>query len=334
MKFLNYGNVSDVAEGFGTATAADEYLKPLAPDAHFEAVETQYFGFNIPEHEINGEVYIWHHPALKVTSGGFTCWKGHKSRHISADYQDYRWFMPMPERTDSFTLPNGISVRFIEPLKEVEINFVDAGRDTSLTLTMTAVMPPAVRKNGGHFTQAMRTKGALRLLGTDYAIDGFYTRDHSWGEFRTEAPLAIPPLTWIAATFDENFAFHLTAFDSAELHPEWDGLYEGPAEGENLRWGYVWKDGTLRNITRCRKRTERMDDGVLVRSIDMLLEDSEGETYEVTGTSVGTYPWMSWSNMHCGYALTRWECAGRVGWGDVQDCIWNEHMKWIEANHR
>lgn len=330
MKFLNYGSVGQVAEGFGEVKPEHEYLQPIAPDAHFEAIETQYFGFNIPEHDLNGEFYIWHHPALKVTSGGFTCWRGHKTRQLSADYQDYRWFMPMPERTDEFTLPNGVSVRFIEPLQSVELSFTDTEQDVHVDLRMDAIMPPAVRKNGGHFTQAMRTKGTLRLLGEDYVIDGFYTRDHSWGEFRTEAPLAIPPLTWAAGTFDETFAFHLTAFDSAELHPEWAGLYEGPGEGENLRWGYVWKDGTLRNIVKCRKFTDYMDDRILVRRVDLLVEDSEGETYEITGTTTANYPWMSWSNMHCAYALTKWQCNGKTGWGDIQDCVWNQHMKWIE----
>jgi len=331
MKFLNYGTVGQVAEGFGTMTAEQEFFQPVAPGASFEALETQYFGFNIPEHDLNGEIYIWHHPVLKSTSGGFTCWRGHKKRQISADYQDYRWFMPMPESSADYTLPNGVSIRFIEPLKSVEIGFADKERDTFLELRMDAIMPPAVRKNGGHFTQAMRTTGKLRLLGEDMAIDGFYTRDHSWGEFRTEAPLAIPPLTWIAGTFDETFAFHLAAFDSAELHPEWEGLYEGPGEGENMRWGYVWKDGRLRNIMRCRKLTHRMDDNVLVRGIDLQFEDSEGEVYDIKGTCTASYPWMSWSNMHCAYGLAKWEYEGRTGWGEIQDCIWNEHMKWIEA---
>lgn len=331
MKFLNYGNVGQVAEGFGTMTPEQEFFQPVAADAHFEALETQYFGFNIPEHDLNGEIYIWHHPVLKSTSGGFTCWRGHKKRQISADYQDYRWFMPMPDSSADYTLPNGVSIKFIEPLKSVEISFTDEARDTHLTLRMDAIMPPAVRKNGGHFTQAMRTKGKLRLLGEDMEIDGFYTRDHSWGEFRTEAPLPIPPLTWIAGTFDENFAFHLAAFDSAELHPEWDGLYEGPGVDENMRWGYVWKDGRLRNIIRCKKLTHRMDDKVLVSGIDMEFEDSEGEIYTIKGTSTASYPWMSWSNMHCAYALAKWECNGLTGWGEIQDCIWNDHMKWIEA---
>lgn len=309
----------------------DEFLHPIGPDADARLTETQYFCFNIPSAGINGEIYVWLHPVSGVVSGGLWIWQGNKPWHIAADYHNYQLFMPMPAQIGDYALPNGLTIKVLEPLKSFLVTFADAARDTSLRLQLTAIMPPAGRGNGGHLTQAMRTRGELMLRGQHHRIDGFATRDRSWGEPRSEAVQGGPPWSWTTGVFDENFAFHVTAFDSRELHPEWEGRYD--SAGANLLWGYVWKDSRLVGLKRVTQRCLTEEDGVTPRRIELALVDTEGREFSIQGTSVARCPWMAWLNQQTFFCLTRWECEGRVGWGDIQHVVSNDHaVRFLQKN--
>jgi hypothetical protein len=323
---LAYADSAAQPDPFKSVRPEDELLHQLAPDAQFGATETSYFGFNIPEERINGEIYVWFHPALGVVSGGVWFYQGHKKWHLGAEYHDYRLYMPIPKDISSYELPNGLRIKVIEPLKSLELQFEDKFRKTRLDLRLDGIMPPAGRGNGGHLTQAMRTKGELTLRGKKYKIDGFTSRDRSWGESRSEAPQAIPPLSWMVGVFDADFAVHATAFDSRELHPEWAGLYSAPKEGENLLWGYVWREGQLLGVSRAKTLVHTESDGITPRAVDLDLVDVTGREYAVRGTIEARCPWMSWQNLHTFFCQTRWECDGRIGWGDTQNVVYGDHI--------
>ena len=67
------------------------------PAHDFTASETNYFGFNIPEHGINAEVYLWAHPRFGVTAGGVFIYQGMKRQALAADYHNYFAYQPMPK---------------------------------------------------------------------------------------------------------------------------------------------------------------------------------------------------------------------------------------------
>lgn len=185
-------------------------------------------------------------------------------------------------------------------------------------------MPPGVRPGGFHFTQAMKVTGELNLFGDQMKIDGFFSRDRSWSQERREDPLPLPALSWVVGVFDKDFAFHALATDDPALKPEWADAFPQIKPGQNLFWGYVWKDGELTPLTAARKLTKRASDGLTPVSIEMELDDAKGRTFPIRGDMEASMPWQTWQNMNTFFCQTKWQTGNDVGYGDTQDVQFNE----------
>jgi hypothetical protein len=325
MEFMAYSSAQNA--DFAAPHADFERFQPLPPQASFEHVETSYFGFNIPQERINAEIYHWYHPKLGVSTGGVYIWQGLKPLQLAAEYYDYRSFMPLPENIVDCTQPSGVRIDMLEPNHRFHIQYEDSACATALDLDLTAIMPLAVRARGGHFTQAMRTHGTLRLRGREYPIDGWYTRDRSWGDARSERPLRVPPIAWAVGVFDDRLAFHITSFDAPRHHPTWASEYPNIKDGANHLWGYLWRDGKLLAIRSVDQQTRRGSDGITPSEIRLRLEDSEGVVHDIAGKVEARLPRHAWENMLAYFCLARWEYAGRVGYGDWQDLQYSEHVQ-------
>lgn len=302
--------------------SAESFQKPWPHDISYKVVETSYFGFSIPEHQINGEIYHWAHPAFGVTSGGIFITRGVVTNQLDTPYSNWGVYMPLPVDMTDCTYPNGITVRMRKPLVEWTISYRDDETDTHLQLNLEAIMPPAFRPTGGHFTQAMRTSGELVLRGEHFDIDGFTTRDRSWGDKRSERKLDLPPAGWRVAVFSEDLAFHDFSFESPELEPALATRYPGYENGENLLWGYVWKYGRLLGVRSSQVRSTLGLRGVGPTDIELMLTDEEGETYELLGTVKAATPYAFWPNLSTFYCLTEWRYQDLVGYGDTQMGVW------------
>jgi hypothetical protein len=159
------------------------------------------------------------------------------------------------------------------------------------------------------------------------AIDGFFSRDRSWGQERREDPMPLPPLSWMVGVFERDLAFHVLAMDDPALGPEWRAAFPTVPPGQNLFWGYLWKDGVLASIKTARKLTTREADGLAPRLIDMEIEDVSGRTLQLHGTVEARMPWQTWQNMNTYFCQTRWETAGYVGYGDTQDVQFGDFVR-------
>lgn len=304
----------------------DEFPHPVPADAGFNWTETNMFGFNIPEHDIDCMVWYVYRPKLGTTYGGVTLWQGMKSHYLEAELFDFRAALPLPSSDGNWDCPNGLSITTVEPLNRFLLSYRQPYGDIRFDVECTASMPPALRYNGNHITQAMRTVGSLHMGGRDYAIDGYYSRDRSWNEHRDEAPKDVPPLSWIAGVFDDDLAFHLTAFESSNRRPEWDGLYPAPVPGENVLWGYVWDKGKLVGVDSADMIVERPDHlNPVSARID--IQGDNGRRYQIDGRVTALNPAMGWPNIVTRYALTEWRCEGKTGWGDIQDVMFHSHFK-------
>ena len=106
-----------------TITPADEFLHPPAASGHHSATETSYFGFNIPEHALNGEIYVWFHPVLRVISASVYIWRGLVPSTLAADYVNHFHFLPFPEHgIEDYEIKDlGLRIKVIEPLKALKI---------------------------------------------------------------------------------------------------------------------------------------------------------------------------------------------------------------------
>ena len=313
----------------GAISIEDEFLHAPAASGHYSATETNYYGFNIPERCLNGEIYFWYHPVLNMMSASIHIWTGFKSSTLACEYINDFHFLPFPKNgVADFTIDEiNMRIQVLDPLKSIQIDFEDKARGVSLSYRQDAIMPPGVRPGGWHFTQAMKTTGELDLYGEKLKIDGYFSRDHSWGQERREAPMPLPPLTWMVGVFDQHFAFHALATDDPALKPEWAEAFPMIQTEDSLFWGYVWAEGELTPVSAVRKLTTREADGLSPRLIEMKLDDAKGRTFPIIGKVQARMPWQPWPNMNTIFCQTRWECNGKIGYGDSQDVQFNDFVR-------
>jgi hypothetical protein len=323
--------VSSYAPSFGNAVPDDDLLHPAANAkiTDYACTETQYLGFNIPEADISGVNYIWHHPHLKQVLGGSVVYKGIKRQIIASELCDIRSFM----RDDAlagdlrhYKLDTGTEVRIIEPLKKLQLRYDDPLRKNHFDVTLTAIMPPAMWPTGRHFEQAMKTEGKLTLRGEKYDVRGYFIRDRSWGEARSEINMPIPATSWLTGTFNDGFAFNCNAVDHPDLNPLWKGHFEIP-EDKLLFGGWIWLDGELTPIISARKHVDYDISTLIPRSVDLSVVDAKRRKFAMHGTIRSAIPFNCWMNVHAPICLTRWECRGLTGWGDTQDIQWSDFVQ-------
>ena len=309
----------DFERSFGEYRPEDEDLHPeyKAEKPHYALTETQYFSFNVPEHDIQAFLYMWVHPNLGLVSGGPMVIKGVKDIYLGAELFDYRCFLPESQlpRLSNYTLDNSYSVEMIEPGRVFRIRYDDPARGNSFDILFTAVSEPLVWPGSKHYEQVMHAKGELLLRGTRYEVDSHSVRDRSWGEARLEDPSNIPPVGWITGVFD-GFAFNATCFDDPELGPFWkDGFPIDPAK--TLKFGWAWRDGEKAPLISARALTHYDRASLLPQSIELEITDAGNRTSALRGTITAGAPLHPWLNIRTISALIRWEMDGKVGWGEV-----------------
>lgn len=291
--------------------------------------ETQYFGFNIPEENIHALCYMWHHPNLGVVTGGAWVWQGIKRHNLQSEIFDFLTYTSdecLRDDLHDYKLDNGYHVTTVEPLKRHRIRYSDPERKNSFDIEFTATMPAMLLSSGKHFEQGMRAKGELTLRGRHYAVDCFTVRDRSWGQLRSERHSSAPPMAWMACAFDDDLAFGCTAFDDPAGEPEWLGQLEIPG-GDNVKGGWIYREGQLIPIVSATKRTHRDPDSLFPTSIEMTMGDPTGRTYEVHGEVIAAANWRTWHNFESIVCLTRWTLDGSVGYGDTQECQWSDYIR-------
>jgi hypothetical protein len=304
----------------------DEEFHAVTSGHGYRATETLYTGFNVPQAALNCEVYFWGHPVLGVASAAVYLWRGDKPTALSAEYANHQNFLPFPDQPlGRLELPIGLRHEIVEPLSCQRIAFDDPGAATSFDVTLTGICPPVLRPGGGHLVQPMRTRGTVTLRGQAYAVDGYFSRDRSWGEERSEQRMPVPPITWCVGVFDDRTAFHAVGFDDPETNPEVCRL-SGIPPAARLRWGYLLEAGTLHRITDWRKQTRFAPDRLTPRGYELKLHLDDGREVEIAGTVRARLPVSMWPNMITHFCQTEWRMAGRTGWGDAQDIQFNDFI--------
>lgn len=318
------------AQTFGVSNPkTDDLLHPHDKPAGDWLTETQYFGLAIPEHNIYGFFYFWLHPNLNVLSGGLFVCRGLKQNYLQAELYD----MIQNNKADtilvsdlhSYAFPNGYRVDLLEGGHKLRIRYEDESRGNSVDFTATSVMPIAMRANNRHFEQAMRTEGQVTLRGRRHDFkDTYMVRDRSWGEMRNAAIQSLPSMSWLTGTFGDDFAFNVNAFDNPARGPDWIGKMS-PPKPDPLNDGWVWYDGRLAHIVSVDKLTVRDPANGRPLTHDFTMTDEMGRVFAIKGKITAGFPWACWWNLNVHLNLTRWDCNGRVGWGDTQECQWNDY---------
>ena len=319
------------SEGFGSCSARDDFLHPeaSAKQPGDSLHESQYFGLSVPEHAIHGLLYCWHHPNLKVVSGGAWVWQGIKKHHLACELFDMRSFMSdkvIEGDLHDYTFENSYRVQVLEPMQRLRARYSDPARGNAFDVEYTALAPGVMHHNGLHFEQGMRVQGELLLDNRRYDVDSYTVRDRSWGALRPEAHVKMAPMSWLTGVFDQNFFFNITGFDHPDLNPDSKGFLDLPADSV-LKAGWIYRDGKLVDVIECRKITQREPERLFPEWVKMDLVDSQGRRYSLKGTVIAASNWSPCLNRDSTICLVRWECDGRVGYGDLQDAKWHDYYK-------
>jgi len=323
--------------GFSAIDASAEFLHPErnAQVKDNSATETQYFGFSVPEERIHALCYLWHHPKLRIVSGGLLVWQGIKAVAQFSELFDYRNFMSdsvLAEDLHEYRLENGYGVKIIEPLKRLHLTYSSPARQNFVDLEIEGILPPVMSADGNHFEQAMHVRGKLLLRGKPYDVDCFNIRDRSWGKPRPEENMPLPPMSWMTAVFHRDFAVTCCAMDQASSDPALRGSpFEVPDE-QTLNGSWLHRDGKLGRIVQAKKRVERDPATFLPMKAEFSATDEHGRHVEVTGTLIaanGSCP--VWPNAYQHHPLMRWECEGLVTYGDCQEAVWNDYINYMRS---
>ena len=321
--------------GLGQVRPEDELLHPesfknVTDDS---ATETQYFGFCVPEARIHAICYLWHHPNLRVCSGGITVYQGVKDTQAQAELLDWRTFMrdsALANDLHDYRLDNGYGVQVLEPNKRLHITYNDTARQNSVDLIVEAVLPAVMWGDGNHFEQAMRVKGKLSLRGKAYDVDCFTVRDRSWGKPRPEALMPMPPMSWMVGTFSLDFAFNCTVFDQARNNPLLKGSMALPID-KTLSGGWVYRNGKVGRIVQADKRVIRGPKSLAVSGVELTFSDEHGRKFDMRGSLVASCPIFAWNNVTMVINLMRWECDGLVSYSDMQEAFWGDYHQLLNA---
>lgn len=341
------GNAVDFAE----IVPEDDHLHPLPAVVDHTFIETNLYGFNIPEDDINCNIYLLWHPLLKTMSMHLFVFGGRRvlPHQLAADYFVEHLYLPAGEDLSDLRIEMGTCVarlRVLTPLDEISIDVDDPARDFSLKLIYRAAMPPVGRPGGKHFTQLMTTKGTVVLDGQRHTIDGFYMRDRSWSYPRPESPERTPPYRWMTGWFGNDRAFVVAWMDTGlidgeEFGPRWNQIATGddaagrnkwesggPTPSLNLRSGWFAVDGKPRPVVRMAVKT-LLDDHtkMLVKAIELEIEDSQGELHHVRGDLISMIPKMYWQNLLVHMHFMRLSLVDREGHGDLMDTYSTFHVR-------
>lgn len=312
-------------------TEKDDLLH-TPPSDDYTWTETNWFGLiGIPEQGLQFEPYVWLHPNLRVAYAGLYVARGVKRDQLACEYFDFRSWLPFPTgNLNDYKLDNGLSVKIRKPLTTYQIDYVDAARRTELHVVWDATMPPVPFPMGEHLEQTGHVTGTLVLAGEEHAVDFFAVRDHSW-VFRPETPkIGRRPIAMLNCGFDPDFSFCLTLPDSAYRRsgssleaPGWL-TQASVTTPEFVPFCWVQKGSSIRQVRSAVQRTTRDPSGFRPTRVEAEFVDERNEKYTLIGEVVNMVPFHWMQNNLIRTCLTRYECNGRIGWGNFAESLEND----------
>jgi hypothetical protein len=282
--------------------------------------ESSWFGFMVPERNIDGYFYVWHRPNMNLTAAGIAIWDDVGTEHHNCLYSDWYNFTPQTPATDmfSYTLRNGMSCELIEPLWEyrlrhdsptcrVDLNW--RGTEDPLNLHWGHEKEGYDVFGGFHYEQFGRVTGTIAVEGETIEVECHHIRDRSWGPR--------PHIPYMGrGGVDSGWASPNTSFCTTM------GLLKSETPiaqdiVEPLDYGQFKKDGVVGVVVGGERRvTERHPDG-RPRRLVLDLVDADGRTFHADGEVQNCLKWNDlW---YCHWCLVKWTMEGEQGWGETQD---------------
>lgn len=306
-------------------TPEDAKLHPPTSDDPTWA-ETNFWGFYVPELNLNCGVYGLFRPNLGVALSTICMNSRRAYAHWEAEYCDMQMHLPMGKDFDlrNYRLGNGLSVKTIEPNMVWEVDFDDE-EGTEIHFVYRSLMPafdihdpdqdPMVSGEhfswgtayNGHFDQTGVFEGEVVLRGRRIPFECVSTMDHSWGP---RGERHANTMSWLHAHISKDFAMHaIFSFDAA------DG-----GSTLSLAHGYILENGEVYGLKAGHGTTVRK--GWFPEEKVVEVTDKRDKTFSFRGKALTSFPWHAWPNVTGFNALMRWEDQdGRQGMGETQDFL-------------
>lgn len=294
----------------------DEFFQPKTDDPYWN--ESGWFSLMVPERKICGWVYMHHRANMNYTVGGIALWDPSAENTYDCLFYNHGDTFPLlPEfNMFDFHLPNGLTVKCIEPLKKFQ--FHSDAEECKADLTWTAFMDPVepgFPEEWGkhHYEQGGRMTGTMVVGGETLEVDCWSCRDRSWGP-RTVSVSGHPRsgFPWAIAQEGHGFIAFPTGDKPANVDPAYD-------EKDTLIAGWYIKDGvTGRLVEGYRNLTGRGDDGRPLHSV-LWAKDEHGRVLEAEGR------WVNWLKMTTlpflfqWWSLVEWKFDGETAWGEDEE---------------
>ena len=296
---------------------ADEVFHPAGDDVNWN--ESGWFGFAVPERNINGFVYYFHDPRTGVSGGGPALWDPSGEEIYDCLFYDWNWNQRAAQPLDfhDFSLPNSLRHEVLEPMKRYRLSYSQPGLD--LDLEWTALMTPHDLASGQtahpraprHFDQPGRMGGSVVLDGEQLDVDCYSLRDRTWGPHR---PGARRP------------GDYLWAIASAESH--WHALTiagDTPSV-DRVVAGYFVKNGELGELVNGERRVLERRRGAPARVV-LDATDDRGRRLSAEGEVRTALRWFGWPGRVTFWTLTDWRWDGLQGWGEDQEFFPREQVR-------
>jgi hypothetical protein len=288
---------------------------------HFEelgtqwwATETAWFSFHHPERRLGGWFYTMVRPNIGTVAGGAWVWDHTAHLPWEVPYSANYSALQLPAGADlaDCRLPNGVSIRVLEPCMRYALGY-DDGERLQAKLVFEGVMPPlpltavgSTFGNAHHFDQFGRVSGEIVLHGERIAIDCIGMRDRTWGVRPEDRPRQAAYVTG-AAGAERGF------LAVTQVRPE----------GETIAYGFLRSGGRSAGLAAGQRVVERDAEQGWITRITLTAQDSEGRSLRAVGEPVSRIILNRHTFIDIN-SLVRWEWDGGIAWGEDQD-MWPVH---------
>jgi hypothetical protein len=276
--------------------------------------ETAWFAFCNPERKLGGWLYSMARPNIGTIAGGCWIWDDTASAPWEVPYCANYTALRLPRDQDltDITLPTGVSIKALEPLKRYRLGFADEDR-LKLDLQFEAVMPARPLRKGdssfknlNHFDQFGHVTGELLLHGETIPIDCYAIRDRSWGPRPEHRPGKSAYVTGIASPDDAFLAV-----------TKWND------ETDPVAYGFMIRDGRIGDLVSGRRIVERDPEQGWVTRITIEARDEFGRDLHAVGKRLSGIIINRHSFIDSN-GLIEWTINGKLGHGEDQD-MWPVH---------
>lgn len=310
-----------------------KFHTPPGADHHW--AETTHIAFQVPEHDLNCAIYL----VAKAGIGVIVC-EVIVFNTLSLDRREVLYFdsehhLPVPADFSDYTLPNGFSLKAVNPPRDYRVDYVGTD-DTEFHLDITGLMEPydihdpamcptavpisdeeRVRRAGfgaaytAHYDMSVRIRGTLRVHGRTFDVDCVDTMDHSWGPRPTRN---LGMMGWQHAHFGPDYGMHaIWLFDApTDDRPLWE------VETFHLGHGYVVDHGEVFGLKSGTMTARR--EGSLPVQYTVEVVDRADRTHTFTGDARSAHNWVCYQALQINYVLCEWRSgSGEVGSGIHQE---------------